>query len=496
MNLQAIYIALLAAAGVVLLPGCGSDVPTDSTPAARQPRVSPDYTALTIPRNIAPLRFAIDEDGSEWVTRYRAGDASLTVGGRNPKVDIGQWHKLLAEADTVYADVYVRGAEGWTRFDPIVYVVADSIDPYISYRLIEPSYIGFEEMAICERNLENFDQHDILNNQAMSTEDVGQCLNCHSYQAHNAGGAMQLHARIGHGGTLVTRDGKLEKINLKSDETVSSGVYPSWHPQLPLIAYSVNSTSQTFHTRDANKVEVQDSESDLVLYDVEANKASFISHDPAQLETFPYWHPDVRSLWYVSAQLPDLGDKELNVYMSTNYKDFRYDLYRRAFDPESRTFGPVDTVWAASVDSLSVTLPRPSPAGRYVMVTVGSFGTFHIWHRDADLWLLDLADGSLRPLDELNSDNVESYHSWSSSGRWVIFSSRRDDGSYTRLYMAHLGDDGRFSKPFVLPQASADHNTKLFKSYNVPEFMVKPVAFSRNDFIEALSREAVAVEYR
>lgn len=487
---------IVVAAAALLASSCGNELPDHSRSAGRQPRVSPDYTSLTIPRNIAPLRFAIDEEGSQWLTHYRTSQDGFTVDGAMPQVDIDRWHKLLADADTVYADVYVRNGNEWTRFDPVVYVVADSIDPYISYRLIEPSYIGFEEMAICQRNLETYDQSDIFNNQAMSTEEEGQCLNCHSYQAYNSGGAMQLHARVAHGGTLVTRDGKLEKVSLKCPATLSSGVYPSWHPQLPLIAYSVNATTQTFHTRDANKVEVQDSESDLVLYDVDANEATFISHDPGQLETFPYWHPDGRSLWYVSARIPDPGDKEMEAFMSSNYRDFRYDLYRRSFDPDSRTFGPVDTVWLASADTMSVTLPRPSPDGRYLMFTAGSFGTFHIWHRDADLWLIDLADGSRRPLDELNSDNVESYHSWSSSGRWVVFSSRRDDGSYTRLYLSHLGDDGRFSKPFVVPQESADHNMRLFKSYNVPEFMVRPVEYSRSDFLDALSRQAVDAEYK
>lgn len=128
-----------------------------------------------------------------------------------------------------------------------------------------------------------------------------------------------------------------------------------------------------------------------------------------------------------------------------------------------------------------------------MVFTRGSYGTFHIWHRDADLWMLDTADGSMRPLDEVNSPDVESYHSWSSNGRWMIFSTRRDDGSYTRLYLTHLGDNGRFSKPFIIPQATADADSRRFKSYNIPEFMVRPVEFSKKEFVEAIEKDAVNV---
>ena len=62
-----------------------------------------------------------------------------------------------------------------------------------------------------------------------------------------------------------------QKSDLKTDSTISAGVYPAWHPTLPLIAYSTNHTGQSFHTRSKAKIEVQDSESDIILYDIEKN---------------------------------------------------------------------------------------------------------------------------------------------------------------------------------------------------------------------------------
>lgn len=306
---------------------------------------------------------------------------------------------------------------------------------------------------------------------------------------------MQMHLRVGKGGTLVVRDGEAHKVNLKTPSTISAGVYPSWHPTEPLIAYSVNETSQNFHSIHTNKVEVQDAKSDLVLYDPAANTITHISNDSTELETFPSWSPDGKWLYYVSASVPPMTDEDMARYQSYNYKDFKYNIYRRPFDAASRRFGPVDTVFMASAIGMSATHPRVSPDGRFLLFTLGEYGTFHIWHRDADLYLMDLASGEVRPMAELNSGNVESYHSFSSSGRWIVFSSRRDDGSYTRLYFAHFGEDGHASKPFVLPQKDPRANERLFRSYNVPEFMVAPVSLSKREMLKAISQEPAIASY-
>jgi len=488
---------LFAATMALALGSCGTDIPRDYRTADALPAITPDYSGVTVPCNIAPLNFRIGEDGDNYVTRFhtRADSVGFIVGGRSLDIPAGKWHDLIGQAagDTVYIDVFVENNDRWTKYATIRNAVADSIDRYISYRLIEPSYISFETMAICQRDLESFDEREIYNSQMLSTEDEGQCVNCHSYQNYNRDGNMQMHLRVRLGGTLIAHDGELKKINLKTPQTVSSGVYPSWHPSEPLIAYSVNTTTQSFHTRDINKVEVQDAKSDLILYDVESDRISMIANDSTELETFPYWHPDGRSLWYVSASVPPMTAAEMRDYQNSSYEEFKYDIYRKPFDVATRKFGAADTIFRASECGMSATFPRPSPDGRYLLFTMGSFGTFHIWHRDSDLYLMEIATGDVRPLDELNSDNVESYHSWSSNGRWIIFSSRRDDGSYTRLYIAWFGPDGKAAKPFRLPQATPEADDELMKSYNIPEFMIRPVTLSKKRMVETIKRDPVNV---
>ncbi len=490
---------IITGASLIALAACSAPAVPDNYAEADAPlTITPDYNGTTIPCNIAPLNFRIGAEGSDYVThlRTKADPDGIVLAGRTIDIPVDRWHALLdgAKGDSVYADVYVKGDNGWLRYPAIANAVADSIDSFISYRLIEPSYIGFETMAICQRNISNFDESEILNNQALSTEEEGQCLNCHSYQAYNRDGNMQMHVRIRNGGTLIKQGDKLKKINLKAGKSISAGVYPAWHPTENIIAYSQNETTQSFHNRDINKIEVQDAASDLILYDVDRDEIKFIANDTTELETFPYWHPDGNSLWYVSASVPPMTSEQMKEYENTHYKDFKYDLYRKPFDKATRTFGPTDTVFRASAYGMSATHPRPSPDGRFLVFTMGEFGTFHIWHRDADLYLLDIEKDLVRPMKEINSHNVDSYHSWSSNGRWLMFSTRRDDGSYTRLYLTYFDPKGFAHKPFALPQRTPDFDPERMKSYNVPEFMVCPVKVSKRDLIETIESDPVNVK--
>ena len=90
------------------------------------------------------------------------------------------------------------------------------------------------------------------------------------------------------------------------------------------------------------------------------------------------------------------------------------------------------------------------------------------------------------PLQEANSTDADSYHCWSSNGRWIVFSSRRDDGSYTRLYITYFNPKGKASKAFILPQQDPEHNMKRLKSYNVPELTRDQVQISPQQFQQTI----------
>ena len=57
----------------------------------------------------------------------------------------------------------------------------------------------------------------------------------------------------------------------------------------------------------------------------------------------------------------------------------------------------------------------------------------------------------------MNSEFSESWHSFSSNGRWLAFSSEPQGGRFARHWFAYLEPDGKAREPFVLPQEDPDY---------------------------------------
>ena len=478
--------------------GCSSpSVPDVFTDANTLPKIYPDYTDVTIPINIAPLTFQLDEEADNMIARYSCGDEEIVCEGK-AQPDVDQWRTLTQKAKdgAITVEVYAQKADKWTHYKPFsIYVSPDSIDSYLSYRLIFPSFVSYEALTINQRCLENYDESVIYDNVLCSFEKEGQCINCHNYQQYNPE-RMQFHARQKNGGTIVTYDGNIKKVNMKSDSILSAGVYPAWHPWLKLIVYSTNKTNQSFHTMHHNKIEVYDSQSDLIAYDIEKGEITNLENDTTELECFPAWAPDGKTLYYCSAHYVKMDSTLSRTReLVKRSEEIKYNLYKKSFDPETMTFGPRELVFSADSINKSATLPRISPDGRYLMFALAEYGVFHIWHHDADLWMLDLQTGVARPADEINSPDTESYHSWSSNGKWVVFSSRRDDGTYTRPFFAHIDKDGHGTKPFELPSAYPNYHREMMKCYNIPEFMHGPVTIKPQTFADVLKGDGEPVKY-
>jgi dipeptidyl aminopeptidase/acylaminoacyl peptidase len=150
---------------------------------------------------------------------------------------------------------------------------------------------------------------------------------------------------------------------------------------------------------------------------------------------------------------------------------------RIAYNPVNRTWGKLETVISSTELGLSITEPRVSPNGRFVLFTAAKYSQFPIYIRSANLYLLDLQTGRWKKLN-INSDRADSFHSWSSNGRWIVFSSKRDDGLFTRPYFSHVDSLGNATKPFVLPQEDPLFYETFMEVFNVPEFTKDPIHIS------------------
>lgn len=486
---------------VCTLIGCGQhpSVPLTFTSEERQPEIYPDYKDVTVPCNIAPLNFKITEECDECVAQFTFDGGEYTYGeGTKVLIDEEEWKEMLsaAKGKSIKVNLYAGKDEKWTAYKEFAINVADEeIDPYISYRLIQPSYVAYEDLTINQRNLTNFEEKVIYGNMLVSNDLNGQCINCHSYQNYSTNN-MQFHMRQAMGGTIVVSNGVAKKVSLKTDSTLSAGVYPAWHPTLNMIAYSTNLTGQAFHTKSTAKIDVQDTKSDIILYDVETDEVSNISAINNELEVFPWWAPDGKAIYFCSAFFEYKDTVANETEMIDRYTEVKHNIYRKAFDPQTKTFGATELVYDAAKDSLSATLPRISPDGRYLLYSLGGHGVFHVWHKDADLHITDLKTMQSRKLENINSEESESYHSWSSNSRWIVVGSRRDDGNYTRLYIAYFDKNGKAHKAFAMPQEDPDFYQYFARSYNIPEFMKEPVSITPQEFADVAKTEAINAKFK
>ncbi|MCD8263573.1 MAG: hypothetical protein LUD02_04940 [Tannerellaceae bacterium] len=454
---------------LLFFTGC-SEAPIDTQHTfSDDPDIWPNYLNVTIPPNIAPLNFRVGDGSKKAGALFRTVGYSFQVSDKKGEIiiPVSKWKKLLKQAAgrSVTVTVVIEEKGEWLSFYPFkMHVAPEPVDPYLVYRLIEPGYELWNRMGIYQRNLESYRETAIVENKMTD----GNCMNCHSFCMQHPE-RMLFHMRDTHAATYLLREGKVEKLDTYTEQTGGHLVYPSWHPSGKYVAFSVNQTQQAFHTNDPNRIEVFDKASDVVVYDVEKQEIvtapSLFS--PNAFETFPTFSPDGKRLYFCSAKA-----KELPVA----YDEVKYSLCAIAFDPENRTFrAEVDTLYNAAQRGGSVSYPRVSPDGRFLMYSLSDYGNFSIWHKEADLYLIDLSCNYHISLNRFNSRDTESYHSWSSNSRWVVFSSRRMNGLYTRPFVGYIDENGEPRKPFLVPQKDLHFYDRFMKSYNIPEFVTGKV---------------------
>ena len=478
-----------ALASLLLLASC-AQTHENAEQVDYYPNMYPDYADVTIPVNIAPLNFEIRDKhltNIETILTIEGADANdadntltATSNSQNLKFDFDDWKAFLQKAvnKNVKVQIYSKSDDGeWTAFKSFKWqVVGDSIDPYLTYRLIEPDYEVWNKIQIRQRCVENWKETILTDHHLQDNH----CMNCHAFGNQDPNLSM-VYVRGEGGGAILNRNGKLRKLNLKTANMVSSSVYYGFDPSGRYVTFSTNIIIPAFHANPDKRLEVYDSKSDVYVADLDNNViiSSPLTSDSTKLETFPTFSSNGRYIYYCVADKKGLKTK--------NLKGLKYALVRIPFEDRTGTFGSkVDTLYTER----SVCHPKISPDGRYCLFTVADYGTFPIWHPEADLRMLDLQTGKIDSLSIVNSRKSDTYHSWSHSGRWFVFASKRDDGLYGKPYFCYFDEHGKAHKPFVLPQREPTFYDDCLKSFNIPELSRGPVPFNAIDIENVMKQEA------
>lgn len=441
----------------------------------RFPRIYPDYSGTVIPPNIAPLNFLLKEEGKYYhVKIYSEKGDTIEIGSSNGKIKIPRrkWRQLLSQNKNkdLFFDAFVKAADGkWKKFNTVkTKIAAEDIDNYLCYRKIHPGHALWSNIGIYQRDLSNFNETPILTNDYFQKG----CQNCHTFWNNNPEKAVfVIRSEIFGADTIMVKDTNVEKIGTKF-------TYSAWHPSGKLIAFSLNKVRQFYHSSRKEIRDVIDLDSLMAYYIVDSNtvKTSSKFSRKDYLETYPAWSPDGRFLYFCAAPIAWQTQDKIP---PDNYK-VKYDLLRISYDVENDQWGELDTVISSQSTGLSIVMPRISYDGKWLLSCMADYGCFNVYSRSSDLYIIDLEDanqsGEFIPKRlEINSDESESWHSWSSNSRWIVFSSKRDFGVFTKLYISYIDENGNAYKPIILPQKDPIFYDSCLQAYNTPELIVGPV---------------------
>lgn len=459
---------IILAFALLALSGCREEE------RAAVPQLFPDYTDIAVPYNIAPLNFNIDGAGRiELCAQTASGEWRFC--GRNGKMrfNTGKWREMLqaASGDTVRVSLSIEYGDRMVEMEPFWWaVMAEPIDKYLSYRLIEPCYEVWNRISIEERDIESFKCRRIADNAVTGNS----CMNCHTSN-RAAEPATFLHARSKGGGTIYCKDGNIRKIDTSSDSTDGPAVYGEISADGRWGVFTTARIRPILNSSALGRLEVYDNSSDLILIDFENNTItdSPLVKGPEFQETFPCWNAAGDRIYFCRAESLPQPDSTFSM---------RYNLYSIGFDAANGRFGnDLRLEFDAAAMGRSVSFPKCSPDGVHLLMSVSGYGTFPVWHLETDLWMLDLQNGKTDCMENANGQYSDSYHCWSSNGRWICWASKRDDRVYGRPYFAFIGENGTSSKAFLLPQRNPDIYNSTLKSYNIPELYSTPENYDAHD---------------
>jgi len=448
----------------------------------RSASIHPDYNDTVIPPNIAPLNFKVQEDGKYYYVKiYSTEGKPIEIFSKKPEITIPEksWHRLLDlnRGKPLYLEIFMQSQnDQWYRFQTASSRIApEDIDRFVVYRKIHPGHALWKNIGIYQRDIESFNESVVLSNDFFKND----CVNCHTF-CNNQSKLMSVAVRskIYGSDTLLIRDAKAQKIGAKF-------TYANWHPSGKLVVFSQNKINQFFHSSREEIRDVIDMDSLLAYYIVDSKqvKSSDKFSRKDYLETYPVWSPDGCFLYFCSAPILWSDKDEIP---PPKYSQVKYDLLRISYNVETDQWGELETVVSSNDTGLSASMPRISPDGKWLFLCMADYGCFNVYSQSSDLYIIDLEDAKRsskfipKRLD-INSNKSESWHCWSSNSRWIIFSSKRDYGVFTRLYISYIDEDGNAYKPLILPQKDPLFYSSCLLTYNTPELTTQPVPVIREN---------------
>lgn len=229
----------------------------------------------------------------------------------------------------------------------------------------------------------------------------------------------------------------------------------------------------------------------LVVYDRQTNTFQELpgADDPAYVQSNPSWSPDGKEIVFARAKAYELANAsnknsviidlaEVQEFV-VGKKPFRYDLYRIPFNDGKG--GVAEPLAGASENGMSNFFAQYSPDGKWIVYCQAR--SYMLLQPDSELYIIPAAGGTPRRLRS-NTSLMNSWHSWSSNSRWLVFSSKVNT-PYTQLFLTHIDENGIDTPPVLL-----ENFTSSDRAANIPVFVdlsSDAIAQISEDFLDAYS---------
>ena len=185
--------------------------------------------------------------------------------------------------------------------------------------------------------------------------------------------------------------------------------------------------------------------------------------DPRYVQTNAVWSPDGNYLVFARAEAREpypAGQKASEYANSPDETQIQYDLYRIPFNGGQG--GQAERIEGASRNGMSNNFAKVSPDGKWIVFVECHNGL--LMRPDSRLFIVPATGGVARPL-KCNTWRMNSWHSFSPNGRWLVFSSKARS-LYTQMYLTHLDENGNDSPAILIENATAAN-----RAVNIPEFV-------------------------
>jgi len=302
------------------------------------------------------------------------------------------------------------------------------------------------------------------------------CINCHSFSTDGATLGMDMDGPQGDKGAyalvptarrILIQQSDVFTWNKYNREKNTFGLFSRVSPDGQFVVSAVDEEVHVVNYMDFRFLQTfYPTRSRIAFYDRKTRRVATLpgADDSSFVQCNPVWSPDGRWVAFLRARArpawPAYNSPRATFANDSLETQIKYDLYRVPFN--GGRGGTPSPIQGASATGMSVSFPKYSPDGKWIVFVRAKNGL--LMRPDSRLYIIPAGGGAAREL-RCNLSLMNSWHSFSPSGRWLVFSSKAFS-PFTQMFLTHIDENGNASPAILVPNSTAPN-----RAVNIPEFV-------------------------